>query len=59
MMQINDDFYEDLDEDSTSAILESLKSGIKPIPGPQSSRKGGEPEGGATTLIDSKAVNLC
>jgi len=57
MMQINDDFYEDLDEDSTVAILESIKSGVKPTPGPQNSRKGGEPEGGATTLRDSKVAN--
>lgn len=57
MMQINDDYYEDLDEDSTAAILESLKSGVKPIPGPQNSRKGGEPEGGATTLRDSEVAN--
>ena len=57
MMQINDDFYEDLDEDSTVAILESIKSGVKPTPGPQNSRKGGEPEGGATTLRDSKVEN--
>jgi NADH-quinone oxidoreductase E subunit len=56
MMQINDDFYEDLDEDSTVAILESIKSGVKPTPGPQNSRTGGEPEGGATTLIDNKVV---
>ena len=57
MMQINDDFYEDLDEASAEAILESLQSGIKPTPGPQNSRKGGEPEGGATTLKDSKVIN--
>ena len=57
MMQINDDFYEDLDEESITAILDNLKSGIKPIPGPQNSRKGGEPEGGVTTLKDSKAAN--
>ena len=57
MMQINNDFYEDLDEASTTAILDSLKSGITPTPGPQNSRKGGEPEGGATTLKDSKVVS--
>jgi NADH-quinone oxidoreductase E subunit len=56
MMQINDDFYEDLDEASTTAILDSLKSGVTPTPGPQNSRKGGEPEGGATTLKDSKVI---
>jgi NADH-quinone oxidoreductase E subunit len=57
MIQINDDFYEDLDEASTAAILDSLQSGVMPTSGPQNSRKGGEPEGGATTLIDSKVVN--
>ena len=57
MMQINDDFYEDLDEDSTVEILESIKLGVEPIPGPQNSRKGGEPEGGATTILESKVNN--
>ena len=57
MMQINDDFYEDLDEASTTAILESIKSGVKPTPGPQNSRKGGEPEGGPTTLKENKVIN--
>ncbi len=50
MMQINDDYYEDLDKDSTAAILDTLASGGKPTPGPQNSRKGCEPEGGPTTL---------
>ena len=54
---INDDFYEDLDEASTVAILDSLRSGVTPTPGPQNSRKGGEPEGGATTLKNSKVVS--
>jgi len=54
MMQINDDFYEDLDESSTVAILDTLQSGGTPTPGPQNSRKGCEPEGGATTLKDAK-----
>ena len=57
MMQINDDFYEDLDEASTVAILDSLRSGVTPTPGPQNSRKGGEPEGGATTLKNNKVVS--
>ena len=57
MMQINDDFFEDLDEASTEAILEDIKLGNKPNPGPQNLRKGGEPEGGPTTLKDSKVVN--
>ncbi len=52
MMQINDDYYEDLDEASTTAILETLAAGGSPTPGPQNSRKGCEPEGGLTSLKD-------
>ncbi len=54
MMQINDDYFEDLDETSTVAILETLQSGGTPTPGPQNSRKGCEPEGGLTSLKDAK-----
>ncbi|MBT6407052.1 MAG: NADH-quinone oxidoreductase subunit NuoE [Rhodospirillaceae bacterium] len=54
MMQINDDYYEDLDEASTTAILDTLASGGTPTPGPQNSRKGCEPEGGLTSLKDAK-----
>jgi len=50
MMQINNDYYEDLDEASTTAILDVLASGGTPTPGPQNSRKGCEPEGGLTSL---------
>jgi len=54
MMQINDDYYEDLDTASTEAILDTLHSGGTPTPGPQNSRKGCEPEGGLTSLKDSE-----
>lgn len=50
MMQINDDFYEDLDAGSTESVLNALKAGGAPKTGPQNSRKGGEPVGGPTTL---------
>jgi NADH-quinone oxidoreductase E subunit len=52
MMQINDDFYEDLDRDSTRKILEALKRGEQPKTGPQNGRRSSEPLGGATTLKD-------
>jgi hypothetical protein len=52
MMQIGDDYYEDLDSASTEAILRTLKTGGTPKPGPQSSRKTCEPQGGLTTLTD-------
>ncbi len=50
MMQIDDDYYEDLDSDSTKAILDELRAGGSPKPGPRSGRKGCEPAGGPTTL---------
>ncbi len=50
MVQINDDNYEDLTEDSMKAILDALASGQKPKPGPQVDRTTSCPEGGPTTL---------
>lgn len=50
MVQINDDYYEDLDKDSMKAILKSLREGNKPKTGPQNGRKSSEPLGGALTL---------
>ena len=52
MMMINDDFYEDLDAGSTQAILNALKDGAAPSPGPQNGRRGCEPAGALTTLIE-------
>ena len=50
MIQINDDFYEDLDEDSTRRLLEAFKRGETPRPGPQIDRQTSAPVGGPTTL---------
>lgn len=50
MLQYNDDFFEDLTEESTGKILEAIKRGEKPKPGPQNGRLSSEPLGGATTL---------
>ena len=44
MIQINDNYYEDLDENSISEIIDKLKNGIKPKPGPQTKRVGSEPK---------------
>ena len=52
MVQINDDFYEDLTYDSTKAVLEALKKGEQPKPGPQVDRQFAAPQGGPTTLTD-------
>lgn len=50
MIQVNDDFYEDLTEDSTKAVLEALKKGEQPKTGPQGDRQGCQPAGGLTSL---------
>ncbi len=54
MVQINDDYYEDLDARSTEAILDALARGEKPKMGPQSGRKTSEPVSGLTTLTTTK-----
>ncbi len=54
MMQINDDYYEDLDARSTEAILDALARGQKPKPGPQNGRITSAPASGPTTLTAVK-----
>jgi len=51
MIQINDDYYEDLDFDSTKALLESLQRGEKPQSGSQVRRRCGAPLSGPKTLL--------
>jgi hypothetical protein len=55
MVQINDDFYEDLDEASTANVLQALKAGQKPATGPQNARIRAAPAGGLTSLTDLPA----
>ena len=50
VVQINDDYYEDLDEASLMRVLEALRRGETPKPGSQSGRQNSAPEGGPTTL---------
>ncbi|MEK9755064.1 MAG: NADH-quinone oxidoreductase subunit NuoE [Rhodospirillaceae bacterium] len=54
MMQIGDDYYEDLDAESTMAVLTELKAGKKPKTGSQSGRFTCEPATGLTTLDHQK-----
>ncbi|MBO32594.1 MAG: NADH-quinone oxidoreductase subunit NuoE [Rhodospirillaceae bacterium] len=50
MIQINDDYYEDLDENSTESILSEIKLGKEPKTGSQIGRKSCEPATGLTSL---------
>lgn len=55
MVQINDDYYEDLTPENFRFVLETLKQGETPTPGSQTGRVGSEPPGGLTTLTDAGA----
>jgi len=52
VVQINDDFYEDLTPERLEWLLDELKAGRKPEMGSQIGRQGSAPEGGPTTLIN-------
>ena len=52
MVQINDDYYEDLTPENFNTLLDDLAAGRKVRIGPQSSRKSSEPAGGLTSLTD-------
>ena len=54
MMQINDDYYEDLDKDKALKILDQIISGKKPTPGSYKGRLNSEPENNRKTLLDVK-----
>jgi NADH-quinone oxidoreductase subunit E len=50
ILQVNDDFYEDMDATNTVALLEALKRGEPPKPGSLTGRQTSAPDGGPTTL---------
>ena len=54
MMQINDDYYEDLDKEKALKILDQVISGKKPEPGSYRGRINSEPENNRKTLLDVK-----
>ncbi|MEQ8281182.1 MAG: NADH-quinone oxidoreductase subunit NuoE [Parvibaculum sp.] len=55
MVQINADFYEDLDAAGLERILADLRAGKDVKPGPQSARHSSEPLGGLTSLTSAEA----
>jgi NADH-quinone oxidoreductase subunit E len=52
LIQVNDDYYEDLDGERTEALLDALGRGERPEPGSQSGRQMSAPEGPRTSLIN-------
>ena len=54
MMQINQDYFEDLDENKTKEIIQTLLEDKMPTPGSSKNRKNTAPEAGKTTLLEVK-----
>ena len=54
MIQINEDFYEDLDEKKLEKIIDQTLKGETPRPGSYKGRINSEPENGRKTLIEIK-----
>ena len=52
ILQVNDDFYEDLDGPSTEALLDALAAGKPPPFGSVTGRQGSMPATGKTTLTE-------
>ena len=52
LVQINDDYYEDLNADQMAKIIDDLKAGKKITVGSQLGRKGSAPEGGPQVLCE-------
>ncbi len=50
ILQVNEDFYEDMDAESTKQLLEALRRGEPPPAGSMKGRQKSAPEGGPTTL---------
>jgi len=57
ILQVNDDFYEDLDAASTEKLLDSLAAGTQPPMGSAAGRQGSMPIDGKTTLTEFPAKN--
>ena len=53
VIQVNDDFYEDLDAEGTKQLLEALRRGEQPKPGSTKGRQTSAPEGGADNTDDT------
>ena len=54
MMQINNDYYEDLDKEKTLKILNEIINDVTPKPGSYRGRSNSEPENNRKTLMEIK-----
>ena len=58
IIQVNDDFYEDLDGPGTERLIEALKRGETPKPGSVIGRQTSAPVGGPKTLTDPSVAGV-
>ena len=56
ILQVDDDYYEDLDAARTTELLAALARGERPMPGSTIGRQGAAPEGGPLTLLADPTV---
>jgi NADH-quinone oxidoreductase subunit E len=56
ILQVNDDFYEDMDAKLTEELIAALRRGEVPQPGSMIGRQTSAPVGGPTTLISPNAT---
>jgi NADH-quinone oxidoreductase subunit E len=54
VMQINDDYFEDLDKEKTMKIIDQILKSEKPKPGSYRGRTNSEPENNRKTLMETK-----
>ena len=54
IIQINDDYFEDLDNEKLEKIIDQINNDQKPIPGSYRGRLNSEPENIRKTLLDNK-----
>lgn len=59
MVQINDDYYEDLTPETTIKLMEGLRAGKPPKPGPQSNRHSSEAAAGRSALTETVRAHGC
>lgn len=53
ILQVDDDYYEDLDGPRTEQLIEALRKGERPAYGPTIDRFNSAPEGGRKVLLDA------
>lgn len=56
ILQVDDDFYEDMNAERTAAVIAELRAGRRPEPGPTINRSVSAPEGGRKTLLSSSTT---